>query len=271
MHLKAFRVKKFRNIEDSGAVELLDALTCVVGKNQAGKSALLRALHKFNPHLPDPYDMRSEWPRGQRTQRNNKQAVCEVRFTLSPEEVKKLAEIAGQEVSDENVVVTKDYEGNYEIELPEDSTLFPSVSHPTSIDGICQNLPEPTEPVGENFRAVATECILEAKQYAKDGRFEELTRRVRPRHAAALKKQLTESNIEPQRANESQFIEDYKAKLTKVKAKLVAESTKYQKAHDYIVSQLPTFIYMDDYKAFQGRANLEGLKERLNNKKLGPL
>ena len=27
---------------------------------------------------------------------------------------------------------------------------------------------------------------------------------------------------------------------------------------------------MDDYKAFQGRANLEGLKERLNNKKLGP-
>ena len=106
---------------------MLDALTCVVGKNQAGKSALLRALHKFNPHLPDPYDMRSEWPRGQRTQRNNKQAVCEVRFTLSPEEVKKLAEITGQEVSDENVVVTKDYEGNYEIEFPEDSTLFPSV------------------------------------------------------------------------------------------------------------------------------------------------
>ena len=56
--------------------------------------------------------------------------------------------------------------------------------------------------------------------------------------------------------------------MTKVKAKLVAESTKYQKAHDYIVSQLPTFIYMDDYKAFQARANLEGLKERLNNKKL---
>ena len=270
MQLKAFRVKKFRNIEDSGEVELLDALTCVVGKNQAGKSALLRALHKFNPHLPDPYDMRSEWPRGQRTQRNNKQAVCEVRFTLSPEEVKKLAEITGQEVSDENVVVTKDYEGNYEIEFPEDSTLFPSVLHPTSIDGICQNLPEPTEPVGENFRAVATECILEAKQYAKDGRFKELTHRVRPRHAAALKKQLTESNIEPQRANESQFIEDYKAKLTKVKARLVAESTKHQKAHDYIVSQLPTFIYMDDYKAFQGRANLEGLKERLNNKTLGP-
>ena len=41
MQLKSFRVQKYRNIEDSGEVELLDALTCVVGKNQAGKSALL--------------------------------------------------------------------------------------------------------------------------------------------------------------------------------------------------------------------------------------
>ena len=268
MQLKAFRVQKFRNIEDSGEIELLDALTCVVGKNQAGKSALLRALHKFSPHLPTPYDMRREWPRGQRTKRNERQAVCEVRFTLSPEELKKLAEIAGQELSGADVVVTKDYAGNFKIQFPEDPTLFPDAVHPNSIEAICQNLPEPTEPVGENFRAVATKCILEAKRYAKEGRFEELTRRVRARHASALQKQLTKENIEPQRTNENQFIGDYKAKLTKVKAKLVAESTKHRKAQDYIVSQLPTFIYMDDYKAFQGRANLEGLKERLNNKKL---
>ena len=78
MQLKAFRVQKFRNIEDSGEIELLDALTCVVGKNQAGKSALLRALHKFNPHLPAPYDMRREWPRGQRPNatRNRSSARC---------------------------------------------------------------------------------------------------------------------------------------------------------------------------------------------------
>ena len=268
MQLKAFRVKKFRNIENSGEVELLDALTCVVGKNQAGKSALLRALHKFNPHFPALYNMRREWPRGQRIKRDKKQVVCEVRFTLSPEELEKLGEIAGQELSVANVVVAKDYGGNFEIRFPEDSTLFPGVLPPNLIDAICHTLPEPTEPVGENFRAVVTKCILEVKRYAKEGRFEELTLRVRPRHAAALKKQLTEEDIEPQRANENQFIGNYKAKLTKVKAKLIAERTKHQKAQDYIVSQLPTFIYMDDYKAFQGRANLEGLKERLNNKKL---
>ena len=114
MQLKAFRVQKFRNVEDSGEVELLDALTCVVGKNQAGKSALLKALHKFNPHLPEPYDMRREWPRGQRTERNEKQVVCTVRFTLSSEELEKLGEIAGQELSIAEVVVTRNYAGDLE-------------------------------------------------------------------------------------------------------------------------------------------------------------
>ena len=268
MQLSAFRVKKFRNIEDSGEVELLDPLTCVVGKNQAGKSALLRALHKFNPHIPAPYDMRREWPRGQRTKRDLEQVVCEVRFTLSPEDLKELEEIAGQQLSGVNVIVTKDYEGNFKVEFPEDSTLFPKTLHPSSIDTICQDLPEATEPMGEEFRAQAIKCIEEAKQYAKDGRFDELTRRVRTRHVLPLQRRLTGEINDPQRKNELQFIEDYKAKLTEVKAQLVAESAKHQQAHDYVVSELPTFIYMDDYKAFRGRASLEALKERLNNNKL---
>ena len=268
MQLKAFRVQKFRNIENSGQVELLDPLTCVVGKNQAGKSALLRALHKFNPHVPAPYDMRSEWPRGQRTKRDMKQVVCEVRFTLSPEELKKLEEIAEQQLSGANVIVTRDYEGNFKVQFPEDSMLFPRTLHPNSIDAICQDLPKATEPIGEGFRTQAIKCIREAKQYARDGHLEELTRRVRARHVSALRRRLTGENVDPQRKNEIQFIEDYKAKLTEVKAKLVAESAKHQQAHDYVVSQLPTFIYMDDYKAFRGRASLEALRERLNNKKL---
>lgn len=162
MQLEAFRVRKYRNIEDSGEVELLDALTCVVGKNQAGKSALLQALHKFNPHRPAPYDMRREWPRGQRTKRNQNQVVCEVRFALSPEELKKLGEIADQELSVSEVVVTKDYAGNFEIQFPEDPNLFPDALHPNSIDSICQSLPKPTEPVGDNFREAAKECAREA-------------------------------------------------------------------------------------------------------------
>ena len=266
MQLKSFRVQKFRNIEDSGEVKLLDALTCVVGKNQAGKSALLRALHKFNPHRPEPYDMRREWPRGQRTERNDQQVVCEVHFTLSPEELQALGEIARQELSSAEVIVTKDYAGNFEIRFPNDSTRFPDALHPNSVDAICKNLPSPEE-VGENFRVASAECVREATQFAREGRFNELAS-VRDRHVAALEEQLTEENPEPQHSNELQFISDYTTKLKEVEAELRDELTQYQKAHDSIVSKLPTFIYMDDYKAFHGRADLSSLKERQNNKKL---
>ena len=267
MQLKSFRVRKFRNIEDSGEVELLDALTCVVGKNQAGKSALLRALHKFNPHRPAPYDMRREWPRGQRTDRNEKQVVCEVHFALSPEELETLAEIAGQELSSAEVVVTRDYAGNFEIQFPKDPTLFPNALHPNSIDSICQNLLRPTEEVGDNFLPVAIKCVQETTQCAREGRFEKLAS-IRDQHVAALQEQFTEGNPEPQYSNENQFIADYTAKLTEIETTLSEELTQYQKVHASIVSKLPTFIYMGDYKTFHGRADLAGLKERQDNKKL---
>ena len=187
MQLKSFRVRKFRNIEDSGEVELLDALTCVVGKNQAGKSALLRALHKFNPHRPAPYDMRREWPRGQRTDRNEKQVVCEVHFVLSPEELETLTKIAGRELSSAEVVVNKDYAGNFEIQFPKDQTFFPNALHPNSIDSICQNLLGPTEEVGDNFLTVAKQCVQETTQCARGRPLRETGQYSRPARSGAAR------------------------------------------------------------------------------------
>jgi predicted ATP-dependent endonuclease of OLD family len=42
MQLTAFRIFKYRNIKDSGLIKLADHLTCIVGKNQSGKTNLLR-------------------------------------------------------------------------------------------------------------------------------------------------------------------------------------------------------------------------------------
>ena len=201
-------------------------------------------------------------------------------FALAPEELETLAEIAGQGLSSAEVVVTRDYAGNFEIQFPKDPTLFPNALHPNSIDSICQNLLRPTEEMGDNFRTVAMKCVQETTQCAREGRFEKLAS-IREQHVAALQEQFTEGNPEPQYSNENQFIDDYTAKLTqietmlgeeltpyqKVHACIVSkltqietmlgeELTPYQKVHGCIVSELPTFIYMDDYKTFHGRADL---------------
>ena len=159
MKLRAFRVRKHRNIEDSGEIELLDSLTCIVGKNQSGKTALLRALHKFNPHQPDPYEMRREWPRGQRTTQDKKQIVCEVRFLLEEQEKEDLGKLTEQSMSAKEIIVTKDYGGNFEIHFPGAPDLFPHALHPNEIDRACEALVEPQSDVGADFASAAGECV----------------------------------------------------------------------------------------------------------------
>ncbi|WP_111684369.1 ATP-dependent nuclease [Winogradskyella tangerina] len=49
MILKEVTIKKFRNIIDSTKVEIEKDITCLVGKNESGKSSFLNALYRLNP------------------------------------------------------------------------------------------------------------------------------------------------------------------------------------------------------------------------------
>jgi hypothetical protein len=48
MKLRRCRIQNYKSVEDSGWVEI-DDVTCLVGKNEAGKTAFLQALHRLNP------------------------------------------------------------------------------------------------------------------------------------------------------------------------------------------------------------------------------
>ncbi len=63
MQLKSFRVRKFRNIVDSGNVTASDSVTCLVGKNEAGKSGLLEALYLLRPAYKENPDVEKQYPR----------------------------------------------------------------------------------------------------------------------------------------------------------------------------------------------------------------
>lgn len=51
MKLKWFRVREFQSVRDSGPVNI-DDIVCLVGKNESGKTALLKALYRLNPIVP---------------------------------------------------------------------------------------------------------------------------------------------------------------------------------------------------------------------------
>ncbi len=83
MKLNRFRVKNFRNIDDSGWIPV-EPVTAFVGRNESGKTALLKALHKFNPATEEPYNPQREFPRDRFTAEfhgdGREFPVCEVEF-----------------------------------------------------------------------------------------------------------------------------------------------------------------------------------------------
>lgn len=62
MKLMKVRVQNYRSVEDSGEFEIGD-LTCLVGKNEAGKTALLSAMRGLKPSQPFEFDEPIDYPR----------------------------------------------------------------------------------------------------------------------------------------------------------------------------------------------------------------
>ena len=64
MQLKKIRIQNFQSVIDSNEFEIGD-VTCLVGKNEAGKTAILKALYRLNPLNPkdSKYDAIHNYPR----------------------------------------------------------------------------------------------------------------------------------------------------------------------------------------------------------------
>jgi len=53
MKLLEVTIKKFRNIIDSNPVRIEEDITCLVGKNESGKTSFLHSLYRLNPYRPN--------------------------------------------------------------------------------------------------------------------------------------------------------------------------------------------------------------------------
>jgi len=126
MKLVAFRVENYKKILDSGWIRVGD-LTCFVGKNEAGKSALFRGLSKLNPSDGEKYDGLKEFPRRRYTDEFNDQdwPVASGKFELNSEECEELAEICPELASCTHVICTRHYSWKLSVEFEPTPSLEP--------------------------------------------------------------------------------------------------------------------------------------------------
>ncbi len=63
MRLKSFHVERFRNILDSDEIDVDPTITCLVGKNESGKTNLLQSLHCVRPAPTERKFDQQQYPR----------------------------------------------------------------------------------------------------------------------------------------------------------------------------------------------------------------
>ena len=128
MILKSARVENFKCIEDSTEFSI-DAVTCLVGKNESGKTALLEALRKLNPDIPDAADFNAlrQYPRRKYTdykQRDNTSPdnVLTTVWELEEGDIEAIAESLGPEaLKNTTTTITKGYDNQlgWDIDIDE--------------------------------------------------------------------------------------------------------------------------------------------------------
>ena len=125
MKLTSAQITNFRSVDDSGSFEIRD-VSCLVGKNEAGKSAVLMALAALNPHPATPALLNKErdYPRRHLTaydQRHGGKAATAIQTTweLSDEEISAIeAELCEGILSSSRVAISRAYAQELLIDPP---------------------------------------------------------------------------------------------------------------------------------------------------------
>ena len=108
MKLKEFRVREFRSVWDSGPIAVDGQVTSLVGKNEAGKTALMTALYRTNPIIEehDVFDETYDYPKREvedyrfavENGDREKVSVVECHYELESDDVEAVTSVFGNKV-----------------------------------------------------------------------------------------------------------------------------------------------------------------------------
>ena len=137
MKLIKARVQKYKCVDDSGAWPV-DQVTCLVGKNESGKSALLEALYKLNPVEENESFLKTDYPRksaltdGGKKDIENAQAII-THWTLEEEDRDLLGkELPELDIQNGAVIeISKGYSGRiiWDVEIDEKEAVSTLISN----------------------------------------------------------------------------------------------------------------------------------------------
>ena len=235
MKLIKVHITEFQSIQDSTEFEI-DDVTCLVGKNEAGKTALLKALYRLNPinEEDNEFDVTDDYPRSTMieyendvaTERREPAQVVQATYTFEPDDITAVEEVFGSEcLKDENptIILHKGYSNEVE------------------------------------FSGLNVDNKSALKHLVK---------------TADLSQQLTNQLLELETAKEMVEIlsgaeqTEGSQQLAPMLESISEQDVSYVIFDQILRDRIPKFLYFDEYYQFKGQDNIEALKDRTNSNTL---
>lgn len=121
MRLSAVTIQRFRNFVDPQRIEVEDDVTALVGKNESGKTTVLKALHRLNPANGDgrKFDLVTEYPRwrlisDQRSENLSNVQPVSAEFTVDQADIEALSDALPAPLPPETVIhVARTYSNEF--------------------------------------------------------------------------------------------------------------------------------------------------------------
>lgn len=255
MKLTGFRVQNYRSILDSGWVEFQD-IVAVVGKNEAGKTSLLKALWKLNPFKAEPFSLDREWPRGRRKDRKADAIVVTGKFEFTEAQRQALVAIDSSLADITTVEVSRRYDGKF-------SVAYQPHGVPLKRSGITmQALLEGAFRTAAEGKEAAIRTIVDQIH----GGVKEKMRAAMPASIPAIIAEVKATIVSRASELDPALVQT----LSSACDTLTTKSTEslWDAVWSLVHKWMPTFIYMDDFLAFKGMAHLDQIKARRDNNQL---
>ena len=229
MKLTSVRIRRFRNIIDSTPISVQPNVTCLVGKNESGKTAVLEALYCLKPIYPENFRDIDDCPRWllaehRRSGEIEKTTPVEATFELDAADVEAIVAIGGKGIVREgqSLIVQKDYGNKIHVSVPdinERATVTRLLDSAKLPEGLRSTIGDPSTVADLSARLADIEHAV-------------------PKIDSPTQKAV----VQLEDAIKSQFPEGVE-----------------QAIETLVVQRMPSFLYFSEYSELKGKVDLEQL------------
>jgi hypothetical protein len=261
MNLISFQIKNYKVIDDTNTVKVDRKVTALVGKNESGKTAIMKAMWKSRNVADVEFDKLYDYPRDRYSgDRKETQKVTILKFELSSEEVGDIAAHCDGKSTKKTQTITyvNYYQGEdgvtSEIKLGDiagdDRLGTETISTIKSVTkAIATKNSDDTTPVEEASTLAISQINEEMSVW------ESVNVKALEIFSTAVTKWISADAMRQSIAVEE--LQKLKTLIDKAK-----EGDPSEKAHEWAEKNLPVFIYFDDYGQLETKIHLPSYLSR---------